>query len=273
MPYIAKKLYFCTIYDQIINEMNNRPLILVSNDDGYKAQGINTLIDILTEFGDVIAVAPHIGRSGKGCAITSETPLKVTKVAERPGVEIYSCTGTPCDCVKLACHAITPRRPDLIIGGINHGDNSAVNAHYSGTMGVVFEGCMKDIPSIAFSHCSHSAEIDFTPTFPIIRSIVTEVLKRGLPKGSCLNVNFPDTTEYAGIKICRQAMGNWINEWEAHDHPRGGKWWWLTGEFKTNETDCEADRIALNNNFVTITPTKIDVTDYTLMEEMKSWNL
>lgn len=253
--------------------MEQRPLILVSNDDGYKAQGINALIEILAEFGDVIAVAPHTGRSGKGCAITSETPLKVTKVSEKPGIEIYSCTGTPCDCVKLACHAITPRRPDLVVGGINHGDNSAVNAHYSGTMGVVFEGCMKDIPSIAFSHCSHSAEIDFTPTFPVIRNIVTEVLKRGLPKGSCLNVNFPDAKEYAGVKICRQAMGCWINEWEAHDHPRGGKWWWLTGEFQTNETDCDADRIALENNFVTITPTKIDVTDYALMESMKNWNL
>ena len=116
--------------------MNKRPLILVSNDDGYQAKGINCLLQVLREFGDVVAVAPHTGRSGKGCAITSETPIKTKLVSSEPGLEVYSCTGTPCDCVKIACHAIVPRTPDLVVGGINHGDNSAVNAHYSGTMGL-----------------------------------------------------------------------------------------------------------------------------------------
>ena len=164
--------------------MNERPLILVSNDDGYRAKGINSLLGVLKEFGDVIAVAPHTGRSGKGCAITSEVPVKLTKVHSEPGLEIYSCTGTPCDCIKLGCHAVVPRKPDLVVGGINHGDNSAVNAHYSGTMGVVMEGCMKGIPSIAFSLCSHDADADFTPTFDVIRKVVRNVLERGLPVGS-----------------------------------------------------------------------------------------
>lgn len=253
--------------------MSNRPLILVSNDDGYKAKGINSLLEVLKEFGDVIAVAPHTGRSGKGCSITSEVPIKVWKVREEDGLQVYACTGTPCDCVKVACHAITPRTPSLVVGGINHGDNSAVNAHYSGTMGVVLEGCMKGIPSIAFSHCSHSEDADFAPTLPYIRRIVSEVLKRGLPTGSCLNVNFPDSPSYAGVKVCRQAMGTWVNEWESHRHPRGGEWWWLTGEFERHDSDEDADRIALDNNYVTITPTKIDFTDYTLLGDMQGWNL
>ena len=253
--------------------MKEKPLILVSNDDGYKAKGINCLVDVLKEFGDVVVVAPHTGRSGKGCAITSETPIKVWKVREEEGVQVYACTGTPCDCVKIACHAITPRGPSLVVGGINHGDNSAVNAHYSGTMGVVLEGCMKNIPSIAFSHCSHDEDADFSATFPYIRRIVSEVLQRGLPTGSCLNVNFPDTPSYAGVKVCRQASGSWVNEWEAHEHPRGGKWWWLTGDFVVSDT-CEcADRVALNKNFVVITPTKIDFTDYALLDDMQGWNL
>ena len=253
--------------------MKDRPLILVSNDDGYQAKGINSLVGVLKEFGDVVVVAPHTGRSGKGCAITSEVPVKVELVSSEPGVEIYSCTGTPCDCVKVACHDIVPRRPDLVVGGINHGDNSAVNAHYSGTMGVVLEGCMKGIPSIAFSLCSHDADADFTPTYDVIRKVVAAVLERGLPKGSCLNVNFPDSIEYSGIQVCRQAAGRWVNEWAAHNHPRGGQWWWLTGEFVVDDTAEDADRVALDNNYVAITPTKIDFTDYALLDEMQGWGL
>lgn len=251
--------------------MNEKPLILVSNDDGYLAKGINSLVTVLKEFGEIIVVAPHTGRSGKGCAITSENPIKVELVSNEPGVKVYSCTGTPSDCVKIACHAFVPRLPDLVIGGINHGDNSAVNAHYSGTMGVVLEGCMKGIPSIAFSLCSHDADADFTPTFNVIRKVVANVLEKGLPKGSCLNVNFPDTPSYAGVKVCHQASGAWVNEWESHEHPRGGKWWWLTGEFVVEEQCLDADRVALDNNYVTITPTKIDFTDYALLESMRDW--
>lgn len=253
--------------------MNKRPLILVSNDDGYKAKGINCLLQVLKEFGDVVAVAPHIGRSGKGCAITSETPIKTTLEFSEPGFEIYSCTGTPCDCVKIACHAVVSRTPDLIVGGINHGDNSAVNAHYSGTMGVVMEGCMKGIPSIAFSLCSHDADADFSPTYDVIRKVVSNVLERGLPYGSCLNVNFPAIPVYKGVRICHQAYGTWVNEWVAHDHPRGGKWWWLTGEFRIDENNEYADRVALDNGYVAITPTKIDLTDYALLNDMQGWNL
>ena len=253
--------------------MNERPLILVSNDDGYKAKGINCLVDVLKELGDVVVVAPHTGRSGKGCAITSETPIKVELVSREDGVEVYSCTGTPCDCVKVAFHSVLGRTPDIVVGGINHGDNSAVNAHYSGTMGVVLEGCMKGVPSVAFSLCSHDADADFTPTYDVIRRVVSNVLERGLPVGSCLNVNFPDTPEYAGVKICRQAVGRWVNEWESHEHPRGGQWWWLTGDFVVDEEDIEADRVALTSNYVAITPTKIDFTDYGLLETLKGWDL
>ena len=108
---------------------DKKPLILVSNDDGYSAKGINSLIGVLAEFGEVVVMAPDTGRSGKGCAITSETPIKYSLVSRTDGIEVYSCTGTPVDCVKLACDALLDRRPDLVVGGINHGDNSSVNAH------------------------------------------------------------------------------------------------------------------------------------------------
>ena len=256
--------------------MDKKLRILVSNDDGYFAKGINSLVGVLSEFGKVDVFAPHKGRSGQGCAITSEVPVKVESLADdlNAPVRIYTCTGTPCDCVKAAFDSFIGKY-DLVVGGINHGDNSAVNAHYSGTMGVVLEGCMKGVPSIAFSLCSHDADADFTPTFDVIRKIVAKVLEKGLPKGSCLNVNFPDSTSYAGVKVCRQAMGRWVNEWEMKDDPRGsdGKWLFLTGEFVLDETDPDADRVALNDNYVAITPISIDMTDYRLLEEMKQWEL
>jgi 5'-nucleotidase len=161
----------------------------------------------------------------------------------------------------------------MVVGGINHGDNSAVNAHYSGTMGVVIEGCMKEVPSVAFSLCSHDADADFSATLPVIRNIVAQVLKNSLPIGSCLNVNFPDSQSYAGVKVCRQACGQWINEWAPLKHPNGSDWYWLTGSFQCKDSDADCDRVALDNNYVTITPTKIDFTDYSLLEELKNWNL
>ena len=127
-----------------------RPLLLISNDDGYQSKGIRCLIDMLSDVGDIIVCAPEDARSGYACAFSATVPLRLCKRDAWEGVEVWSCNGTPVDCVKLALAEICPRRPDMVIGGINHGDNASVNAHYSGTMGVTLEGCMKYIPSVAF---------------------------------------------------------------------------------------------------------------------------
>ena len=261
-------------YNFMIMKDTKRPLILVSNDDGYRAKGINSLVKVLAEFGDVIAMAPHTGRSGKGCAITSEQPIMFTPVSQEEGIEIYSCTGTPADCVKLAFNALLTRTPDLVIGGINHGDNSAVNAHYSGTMGVVLEGCMKGIPSVAFSLCSHDADADFNPMLPYVRRIAEQVLANGLPKGTCLNVNVPKTQDLKGVRICRQTDASWGGEWARGQHPKGGEYFWLTGKFTNNEPGVEeSDRWALEHGYVAITPIQIDMTAYHLINELKNWDL
>lgn len=112
-----------------------KPLILLSNDDGVEAKGLNELIRGLRGMGEIIVMAPDGPRSGASGAITSEHPVKYYKVREEEDLTVYKCTGTPVDCVKLALHTVVPRRPDVVIGGINHGDNSSVNVHYSGTMG------------------------------------------------------------------------------------------------------------------------------------------
>ena len=225
---------------------NQRPLILVSNDDGITAKGISELIKFLRPLGEIVVMAPDTPRSGTACS--------------------------PTDCVKLAFHTVLERKPDLVIGGINHGDNSAVNVHYSGTMGVVMEGCLKGVPSVAFSLCSHEADADFEPAGEYIRDIVRKLLEKGLPPLTCLNVNIPNTKELKGVRICQQSQGQWVNEWEHFAHREDTQYYWLTGEFQQTDTENEkSDRWALANDYIAITPTTVDMTAYELMDELQTW--
>lgn len=249
-----------------------RPLILISNDDGYMAKGLNSLIDMLRPLADIIVCAPDGPRSGMSCAFSAETPLKLKLQRQEEGLQVWSCNGTPVDCVKMALDNIADRRPDMVVGGINHGDNSSVNSHYSGTMGVVLEGCMKYIPSVAFSLCDHREDADFEPMRPLVVSITERVLKEGLPKGACLNVNFPATSSYKGIRICRMAQGRWINETEKCHHVRGYDYWWMAGEYACDEPEADdTDRWALAHGYVAITPTQTDVTHYGVMEMLRKF--
>lgn len=256
-----------------------RPLLLVSNDDGYRAKGINSLVEMLSDLADIIVCAPEDARSGYSCAFSATTPLRLCLREKREGVEVWSCNGTPVDCVKMALAEIVPRKPDMVIGGINHGDNGSVNTHYSGTMGVTLEGCMKYIPSVAFSLCDHREDADFEPLRPLIRQITERVLAEGLPMGVCLNVNFPliqedAQTSYKGVRVCRMAHGTWGNEVTKCHHPRGYDYWWMVGSYQNDEPEAEdTDNWALTHGYVAITPTQIDVTAYQAMDLVKSWGL
>ncbi len=257
-----------------------RPLLLISNDDGYQAKGIRCLVEMLSDIGDIIVCAPDSARSGFSCAFSATTPLTLTRqtvpeLVEGPNsVQIWSCNGTPTDCVKMALAELCPRKPDMVIGGINHGDNGSVNTHYSGTMGVVLEGCMKYIPSVAFSLCDHRDDADFEPLRPLIRQITQRVLADGLPQGVCLNVNFPLVEAYKGVKVCRMAKGTWGNEVTKCHHPRGYDYWWMVGHYQNDEPDAEdTDNWALSHGYVAITPTQIDVTAYQALDLIKGWRL
>ena len=255
-----------------------KPLILISNDDGYHAKGINSLIEMVRPFGELIVCAPESARSGFSCAFSATTPLVLKKRREMEGVVVWSCNGTPVDCVKMALSELCPRKPDLVIGGINHGDNASVNTHYSGTMGVTLEGCMKYIPSVAFSLCDYRDDADFTPLKPYVQEMVQRVLRDGLPKGVCLNVNFPLTsnlsplTPYKGVRLCRMSYGTWAGEVAKCHHPRGYDYYWMMGHYQNDEPDAtDTDRWALDHGYVAVTPTRIDVTAHDAFPLLQSW--
>ena len=254
--------------------VNRKYKILVANDDGVYAKGICELIAALRPIADLTVVAPDGPRSGASCSITSTRPLMCKKMREEEGLVVWRCDGTPLDCVKLGLDQILSERPDMVVAGINHGDNSSVNVHYSGTMGAVLEGCMKKIPSIGFSICTFDPHADFSACAPYIRAIVEKALEKGIPEWTCLNVNFPNTVELKGVRICRQTKAVWIKEFDKRTHPFGRDYWWMTGEFFNHEPDSEdSDQWALNNGYVAITPIKTDMTDYAFLEEMKGWGL
>lgn len=252
-----------------------RPFILISNDDGYLAKGINSLVEMLSPLADILVCAPDSGRSGNACAFSARSPLYLDLKEKCDGVEIWTCNGTPVDCVKMALSELcADRRPDMVIGGINHGDNASVNTHYSGTMGVTMEGCMKYIPSVAFSLCDYDADADFEPLRDVIVRITSKVLSDGLPKGICLNVNFPKAETFRGVRVCRMALGTWDNEVTKCRHPRGYDYYWMIGRYTNDEPEAEdTDAWALSHGYVAVTPTRLDVTSYEGIDLVNSWTL
>lgn len=253
----------------------NKPFILVSNDDGYHSGGIKYLVEMLRDIADLLVVAPEAARSGFACAFSATKPLRLKRRNRIEGIEMWSCSGTPVDCVKLALNQFCyERQPDLIIGGINHGDNSSVNSHYSGTMGIAREGCMKGIPSIAFSSCNYDENADLSALAPYVRTIVRRVLSEGLPQGVCLNVNFPAEPPFRGVRPSRMGRGSWINEVVKEHHPRGYDYYWVVGEYLNEEPEAEdTDQWAINHGYIAITPTTIDMTAYAMLDRLKDWNL
>lgn len=246
------------------------PLILISNDDGYNAKGIKELVRMVSSFGDVIVCAPDGGRSGKSRAFTMEA-LTMQHISTDDNVHVWTCSGTPVDCIKMAYSELCPRKPDLVLSGINHGDNASTNAHYSGTVGVVVEGAMKGIPSIAFSLCDYNKDADFTPMETLVKKLVGKVLQEGLPHYVCLNVNFPFTDDYKGVRVCRMAHGHWRKEVEKCTHPtRNYDYYFMCGYYQNDEPEADdTDAWALKHGYAAITPVTVDITDHQYFEKLR----
>jgi 5'-nucleotidase len=250
-----------------------KPLILVTNDDGIHAPGLKALIEVAREIGEVVVVAPDEGRSGMSHAITIKYPLRLNKISQEEDIVIYSCSGHPADCVKLAVNQVLERKPDLLVSGINHGSNSSISVVYSGTMAAAVEGGLHGIPSIGFSITDFSSRPDFSACKFYGRKIIKKTLDEGLPAGVCLNVNFPKLPgeDIRGIKICRQARGLWIEEFDKRTDPHRREYFWLTGYFDNYEPDDEeTDEWALKNNYISVVPVRVDFSDLKAMDELKS---
>ncbi|MCF0195432.1 MAG: 5'/3'-nucleotidase SurE [Bacteroidaceae bacterium] len=248
-----------------------RPYVLITNDDGIVAPGIAALICALQPTCDLIAVAPDGPRSGASCSITTTTPLSYHTLNDEPGMQAFACSGTPMDCVKLGLHVLCKRRPDLIVSGVNLGNNATVNTHYSGTIGAVIEGCLKGIPSIGFSlDCADASLANYAICTEYIKRICEHVLKNGLPAQTYLNVNFPLVEEIKGMRVCRMSMGVWDKEFARIDSPRGGHHYWMTGTYSLTDKGKDHDMAALADGYVSIVPQTIDVTDRAAMEALSA---
>ena len=236
-------------------------LILITNDDSAHAPGMYSLIDRALEFGDVIAVAPAEPQSGKSSALTVDGPLRINELPEYHGARVFTVSGTPVDCVKLALHAIVPRKPDLLLSGTNHGSNSGNAILYSGTMGAVMEGCTCGITSVGFSLCHHSIKADFQLSADIVRQIIAEVVANGLPAHTALNVNIPARVRPEGVRVCRAALGHWSEEYKRYLDPQGRPFYFLTGRFVNEEPDAtDTDEYWLGKNYVSVVPVALDQT-------------
>ncbi|MCB0389352.1 MAG: 5'/3'-nucleotidase SurE, partial [Winogradskyella sp.] len=214
--------------------MTEKPLILVTNDDGITAPGIRALIEVMKELGDVVVVAPDSPQSGMGHAITINSMLHLERVyIDEGNQEEYSCSGTPADCVKLAVREILKRKPDLCVSGINHGSNSSINVIYSGTMSAALEAGIEGIPAIGFSLLDYNYNANFEVAKKYAKTIAKNALENGIPEQVVLNVNVPNLPEkdMKGIKVCRQARANWEEEFDKRQSPQGKDYYWLTGKF------------------------------------------
>lgn len=254
-----------------------KPLILITNDDGYAAAGIQALARTVVAFADVFIVAPDGARSGSACAITCTEPVSFRRVdSEIPGVVCYACSGTPVDCVKLALEQIVPRRPDLLLSGINHGDNASISIHYSGTMGAVFEGCMKGIPSAGVSlYLQRGQRYEDFPvgsdTLAALAELCQRIIHKGLPEDVCLNINFPTAHAFRGWQVCRQTRGRWSAEWVSATHPFGQQAFWLTGTFTDLEPmAADTDFSALRTGYCSIVPIHVDMTAHDALDYVHS---
>ena len=255
--------------------MKNDKIIFLTNDDSYLSKGFRAAVNLAREFGRVIAIAPDRVQSGMSQAITINTPLFLRQVEVSDDVEIYAFSGTPVDCAKIAFdHFFKDKRVDLVLSGINHGSNAAVNVMYSGTMGAAIEGSFYGVPSIGLSLDDHDADADFEGAVKYGREIIASVLEaaESLPRPLCLNVNVPRCAaeEIQGLRLSRQTRGFWREDFYARQDPHGRDYFWLTGAFQNAEPDAEdTDEWALAHHFVSVVPVQVDMTDYRMLGSLK----
>lgn len=248
-------------------------IILVSNDDGIFAEGLNSLCRKLVDLFQVVVVAPDSERSNVGHAISLSVPLKVEEVNLPSGIKGYSVSGMPADCIKIAVSNLLEKKPDLVISGINLGCNLGIDVLYSGTVSAATEAVILGIPAFAISLDSFENP-DFSFAADFARKLIILMLENKTPENIVLNVNVPSTCndEPKGVKIVPLSKARYRERYEKRINPRKKVYYWLTGEFMEETDGIESDTQALRNGYITITPLNIDLTDYRCIEYISRWN-
>ena len=248
--------------------------ILVSNDDGIDAPGIYALVQAMKKVGVVTVVAPHKQQSAVGHAITMNQPLRVKKHMKNGEFFGYAVEGTPADCVKLAIRSLLKAKPDIVVSGINHGSNTAINVLYSGTVSAATEGTVLGVPSFAVSLTTYG-EPDFRFAAKFAARLAKLVVTEGLPSGVLLNVNVPPVPEarIRGTIVTRLGKTRWDDSFLARRDPINEQYYWLTGKIEILDKSMDTDHIAVINNYVSITPIQYDLTDYPMLDILKNWGV
>jgi len=248
-------------------------LILLTNDDGIRAPGILAMWRELVSLGEVHVIAPETVQSATGHGVTLSTPLMTNPVKIENGFEGIAVDGRPADCVKLAVNQLLPRKPDLVISGMNEGANVGINVIYSGTVAAAIEGAFLGIPSIAVSlHLSREVTTDFARAAKLARGAIDRVLDAGLGASQAVSINIPaipSDKAPAGLKVVRQCTRPWVDAYEEHVNPRGQKYYWNSGVFTLGPTDQDTDVAGLRDKYITITPLQFDLTNQLIL---KKWS-
>lgn len=245
--------------------------ILITNDDAIDAPGLRALVDCASGFGNVTVVAPARPQSGQSSSLTINAPLRINALPDYNGARMFTVSGTPVDCVKLAMHDILTRKPDLLLSGINHGSNSGNAITYSGTMGAVIEAVTIGIPAIGFSLLHHSVKADFSLSSQFVTQIIARAIANPLPPYTGLNVNIPARVVPKGIRACRAARGHWSEEYKRYTDPVGNPFYWLTGRFVNEEPDAtDTDEYWLGKEYISLVPVTPDQTVTSAIPTMAS---
>lgn len=247
--------------------------ILLTNDDGIYAKGIEVLHKHLSKDNEVIVVAPETEQSAVGHAITLTDPLLVKSV-KRNGIFFgYAVKGTPADCVKLAINELVEQQPDLVVSGINLGANVGINVIYSGTVSAATEGAILGVPSIAIS-INTFTDPNFEPAARFARLLAKQVNTYGLPPHTSLNVNVPaiPEKEIKGVRVTRQGVTRFVESFDRRVDPRENVYYWQCGSTPPLQEDDDTDACALARNYISITPIHHDLTNYDFLRSLRSWS-
>ncbi|BAQ61415.1 5-nucleotidase SurE [Geminocystis sp. NIES-3708] len=256
--------------------------ILISNDDGIFALGIRTLANTMAHHGHrVTVVAPDRERSATGHGLTLHHPIRADIIEGifAPEVTAWSCSGTPSDCVKLGLSAVLQEKPDFVLSGINQGSNLGTDILYSGTVSAAMEGTIDGITSIAFSLASFTKK-EFQPAANYAVRLIQQLTENPFPEATLLNVNIPPIAEndIAGVKITRQGIRRYIENFQKRLDPRGRSYYWLAGELVEEieqpehiylPPDLPTDVQANKENYITITPLQYNLTDVVTVKRLQ----